>query len=425
MVNEYLHQWKGLPEYVVIACCRKMVNRLEDSLSKPYLQFLEDIASTSTFPQFETITFESSKPSPIHSSNDRRFLEILPKLESILNIKVPQLLQALSDPATRDKPIAVYNEDTYEEYHRLLWELLNKFKCSLKALKIVKDAHTKEFDETVMCIVLLGNALQTMAGGAIIEVHLKVITMAFNKPRHVMLDTNQEMEYDEELYQISSTLPMWQAYREWLKLMVVHFDAVHILIAHMQTIRNSNITIKVITTPHPDQSLLSWKTLLRNERYFDEGLFDNPTTCEIIAFIEKWQGQQSTGYPNVRNVIENLKRKLKEGLDSKSVDDIIKMMKTMKACESPGFEDTVEELISDMESLKGDGLAPTNLKLVNEIIIKLGSLRDRAAFFTVLKDLRFTGSIHSEVSLACFMMERHGSKLPEEYKHIFDELSVS
>jgi hypothetical protein len=136
------------------------------------------------------------------------------------------------------------------------------------------------------------------------------------------------------------------------------------------------------------------------------------------------------GYPNVRNVIEKLKGNLKskEGfkLDLKSIDDIIKMMKTMKACESPGFEVTVEELIGDMESLKGDGLlAPTNLKLVNKVIIKLGSLRDRAAFFTVLKDLRFTGSIHSEVSLACFMMERHGSKLPGEYKQIFDELSVS
>jgi hypothetical protein len=123
-------------------------------------------------------------------------------------------------------------------------------------------------------------------------------------------------------------------------------------------------------------------------------------------------------------LIEKLKGNLKskEGLDSKSVDDIIKMMKTMKACESPGFEVAVEELIDDMESLKGDGLVPTNLKLV---IIKLGLLRDRAAFFTVLKDLRFTGSIHSEVSLVCFMMERHGSKLPEEYKQIFDELSVS
>ena len=39
------------------------------------------------------------------------------------------------------------------------------------------------------------------------------------------------MEQDEEPYKISSTLPMWQAYYEWLKLMVVHFDVVHVLIS--------------------------------------------------------------------------------------------------------------------------------------------------------------------------------------------------
>ena len=41
----------------------------------------------------------------------------------------------------------------------------------------------------------------------------------------------EETEQDEELYKISSMLPMWQAYSKWLKLMVVHFDVVHVLIS--------------------------------------------------------------------------------------------------------------------------------------------------------------------------------------------------
>ena len=77
---------------------------------------------------------------------------------------------------------------------------------------------------------------QTMVGGSIIEVHMKVITIAHEKSRCIMQDVNEEteseeMEQDEELYKISSKLPTWQAYYEWLKLMVVHFDAVHVLIS--------------------------------------------------------------------------------------------------------------------------------------------------------------------------------------------------
>ena len=80
-------------------------------------------------------------------------------------------------------------------------------------------------------IVQVGDALQMMVGGSIIEVHMKVITIAHDKSHRIMRDVNKEMEsketeQDEELYKISGTLPMWQAYYEWLKLMVVHFDII-------------------------------------------------------------------------------------------------------------------------------------------------------------------------------------------------------
>ena len=92
-----------------------------------------------------------------------------------------------------------------------------------------------------------------MVGGSIIEVHMKVIMIAHDKSHRIMRDVNEEMEseemeQDEELYRISSTLPMWQAYYEWLKLMVVHFDAVCILISFREGVRKP-ITIKVISTP--------------------------------------------------------------------------------------------------------------------------------------------------------------------------------
>ena len=59
---------------------------------------------------------------------------------------------------------------------------------------------------------------------------------------------SEETEQDEELYKIISMLLMWQAYNKWLKLMVVHFDAMCVLISFQDRVRKP-ITIKIISTP--------------------------------------------------------------------------------------------------------------------------------------------------------------------------------
>ena len=81
---------------------------------------------------------------------------MLPKLEHLLQIKVPQLQLAI--PATEETPpIMAYNQDTYMEYHLIL------------------------SNHTVDGIVQVGDALQMMVGGSIIEVHMKVIMIAHDK----------------------------------------------------------------------------------------------------------------------------------------------------------------------------------------------------------------------------------------------------
>ena len=126
----------------------------------------------------------------------------------------------------------VYNQDTsYMEYHLILSNLLKKFQLALDILYELEDPHKKAFKDTMDGIMQVGDALQTMVGGSIIKVHMKVIMIAHDKSCRITRDVNKETEQYEELYKISSMLLMWQAYNEWLKLMVVHFDAVHILIS--------------------------------------------------------------------------------------------------------------------------------------------------------------------------------------------------
>lgn len=106
---------------------------------------------------------------------------------------------------------------------------------------------------------------------------------------------------------------------------------------------------------------------------------------------------------------------------SDSLDGIIKMMEGMGSFQSPGSSDVLKNLIATMQSLKGGRPEP---KLANKIMKNLRSSRDRAVIFGKLKALSFRGSIHCELNLACFMMPQ-SSELPEEYRQIVDELSVS
>ena len=85
-----------------------MCRWLWDPLSIPYFQFIQDIVlSPSTFHHHQIFTPQSSRPK--HLRNNWRFLKMLPKLERLLQIKVPQLLLAI--PATEEtSPIMAYNQ---------------------------------------------------------------------------------------------------------------------------------------------------------------------------------------------------------------------------------------------------------------------------------------------------------------------------
>jgi hypothetical protein len=223
-----------------------------------------------------------------------------------------------------------------------------------------------------------------MAGGNIIKMHMKVITAGREGPLHTIPDipVNDEIldddcQRDHELYQIIDTFPKSQAFHNWLKLIVVHFDAVRILITYMESFGRPKVTIKVLTTPNPNNTQLSWKELLGNEKYFEKEPLDQsrPTAKMITEFIEASQDAQKL-----------------EARGGSSVTDIIMELKK--------FSDYSD---SDLDSKwRGD--------------LNWNGLPSSSSF---------KGSIHCELNLACFMMLKTWCDLPNDYKHIVNELSVS
>ena len=149
--------------------------------------------------------------------------------ENNTTLKFPRLEGALSNHAQSTDPIDFYNEDTYIEYHLLLVELLRLFKESLVDLDNLENTqwHGKQFTDTVWYVTATGDALQAMAGGNIIKIHMKLIAAAHDGPGNAIRDDEMdddcqpERDHDPELYEINNTFLISQAYCNWLKLMVV------------------------------------------------------------------------------------------------------------------------------------------------------------------------------------------------------------
>ena len=353
-----------------------------------------------------------------------------------------------------------YNKDTYIEFHLLLWELLNIFRKHLLLLEELPNSEWHSSDKfygIVWYVTAFGDALQAMAGGNIIKMHMNVIAAAHDRPRRTML-VNEEMldddhQRDHDLFDITNTYPTSKAYYKWLKLMVVHFDAVRILITHMDKYKNSNaqISINVVITPNPDNTQLPWKELLSNERYFEKEPLGHPTTTIITEFFENLQDAEKLevqGSSVIDGIVMELE-KLSDYPDSdflectwrSRVKPIVATMNKMvnSLSHSSKFGSTAKKIMTTLSenlNLKAEQLKGTPAEkwqaAITEAIVSLQLLKEDILPYSELKlNLNFTdwevfkGSIRCELNLICFMMLKTLHDLPKDYRQMVDELSVS
>jgi hypothetical protein len=85
--------------------------------------------------------------------------------------------------------------------------------------------------------------------------------MTEDEPHNPELDSVQPATTHNE---DSAPLPLWQSYKDWLRLMVVHFDGVAILSKYVQSLGPvyKGISIEVLAPPRVSGEMLSWENLL-------------------------------------------------------------------------------------------------------------------------------------------------------------------
>jgi hypothetical protein len=200
------------------------------------------------------------------TSNDQVFLsKLLPDIEPLLVNKIPNLMMEGRHPHN------LYTKETCTEFHLLLCELLEKFAeylNDIQALQTQTSIVTVLVLDKLNLILRVGTTLRLMVRGAAIKKHLKVIENFLPDRLDLVKqkegggrDEDDKDREDEEFVALHSNkpLPRWKTCIDWLELMVIHFDAIQVLICFVGHRSNKTINIAILSQCPPDARMLSWR----------------------------------------------------------------------------------------------------------------------------------------------------------------------
>jgi hypothetical protein len=438
-----------LLRYVVATCYPKMINRLNHrTWSQPYIDSLKRITTV----EFDESRLERDRVSAKEIDNDRQFLlNFFLPISSSLQTKVPKLIKQ-AENAKSNKDLQLYTEDTCEEFHRLLIELLDAFRDSLNNLKKSRGdskSSTKgseEFKENVDFVALIGNALLRLSKGAALKMHMRTISSLLDRIQRMPVPEDledEQGELDEELEAVQPFVsvegalkPLATSYIDWFKLMITNFDAVNILYRHFsgKERKYDTISSKIVVAPSVDGRLLPWQELFIDSKLFPTSTrCDNPSShsananadisnADILEFLEKALGASSKvkGIEStwIKGSLKNTNSSLKS-LESSNVPGWSTLAKTLR--------DKVEKLKYSEPTERGGSRVivvkegPNDGVLLREITEGIRSLVDSATFVKSLTEGQiFLGTLHCEACLASLL-----SKSATVSEDILEQMDVS
>lgn len=427
-----------LLQYVTSSCVEKMRRRLVDKvLSRPFFDSLTK-ANTSNF------VFPAELPCKASNSARGRDRSLLLFFHTFIpSQKYPNLWEQ-AQAAADGKPFEAYTKLTQVEFHAFLCGFLDQFDTSLKALADYSNSKRpgETYEELLDKATVAGFGLSLLAGSAAFEKHMQAIGSKLadhrrDKSNDVEVGAtarSDKEEEDEDLLSVQPTdeAPLWQSYVDWLKLMVVHFSASHILSKYVRTLQNVRIAIKVLMPPTPDDIILPWHCLLDSQHFPASGV-DVPSNAAIVEFLYSFSIPWDKD--DIDDVIESLNGLGADGSPKASdIDNIVQLLQPLGSLKSPVRDRCILEVIAMVECWKKD-VNLFNEESVNGIVEKLERANAITQIFKNLnlesfeKGINFTKPFHCELVLGSIISLCRSRTLPAElrakYKVFFDELDVS
>jgi hypothetical protein len=424
-------------DYIIIVCYPKMARRFADPRSGFYHTSLKEV-------KMENITFSESESQITWGDEKffRNFLETARGEKRLVSTNIPNILKQVNLMFTeKHENVYLYTKDTYQEFHRLFLDVLDRFREGL--LGLMTHDHAK-FKENLKLVQLSGLGLQCLTRSAVFETHLKTIESSLEQYH---LDTAPEsmpegVEPDEDLEAVQPSasikraatdlphhLPLHALYKEWLKLMLLFFDAVDVLdiFVDKKGIPFNTIDIKLLVTPPVSQDLLPWEELFKSNFISIDGPEEELSynNDSILKFL---QTNSTLNFGDALVYVNKIKTDYTSGNIS-NLKNSVNRLKTSKNQLPPGWKKWAEDLHLKLETLDQ---TLTQSAWVGEDIESLISshthLKKFFKFLHQLKSSQFSGKLHCEAILATLLkLAKDGiddDSVNGEYGDILAELKV-
>ena len=279
--------------YSISVCYQKIYRRFEHPWSTFIYKTLKGVKLVKPFK-----IAAPKQVSELQCPSDLAFLRVLldickgfPAFD--MNGQFSTLLSIAKNLPPKDKPLLVYTERTHQEFHDFFILLLDQYLSQLKDFQICMDKDLAQRDVRILAsnIYVIGYALWKMASSRSFETYLRTISTLLEDP-HSSLWRNW-MRSDPTYTDVESNLTssfnndfgdLWRVYRDWVMLMVVHFEAAHTLRRFFRGPHYDGqpLSIKILLSPPVSRDFLPLYEYLNSE-YFPA---DAATKAEIIGFIK-------------------------------------------------------------------------------------------------------------------------------------------
>ena len=431
--------------YIITVCYPKMKRRFQQpDLSAPYIHSLNSV-------NMAEIEFRESEPM-LKLGDQKFFKQSLVTLST--SIEIPNICEQRClyerqnwNPAT----VRFYTKDTYREFHVLLLDLLGTFDRSLKNLEssagrtpppsgtAPRPPNLEEFRKNLKIFALTGLALQNLANGAILETHLKTIESSLKEHRRVVTATESmpevEPDQDDDLEAVqplasirtdtgdSQEMPLHMSYKEWLKLMLIYFDAINIInnFVDKPQFPFKTISIKVLVSPAVSKALLPWKELFTYSDIFSQtDVLNGQHLLSGNVILSYLQSVVDTRLDQSYQWIQQVQGACK----SRKVWDLKNSLSKLKDSKLPGWEKWAQDILLDTRLAAPE--TGTDFAWVGERIELLLSSTN-VKFLKYLRDAdrhKFSGTMHCEAALTSLLRHSKNGTIDGAYEDIRAQLEV-
>jgi len=406
-----------LMRYVIATCFQKIRRRVRHkTLSQPLIKSLKDLTT------FNVGNFERDERSDERTGHDRLLLEFLMDTHDDLQAQFPKLLERAKN---KDDPdFDLYTEDTCAEFHKLFKFLLKRFQEGLDTLhqmrgdQNVSTRRSKEFKTAVETVFTSGYALQRLAHGAALRVHMKAIASKLPSAEETSANEEEEEEEEEGDEDLELVQPyakvngavrseLWQSHIDWLRLILVQFDAVDQLVHYFAGDIPRAVSIYVVTPPSPNFRLLRWQKLLEDPRFFpttttSKTAVDGPpgiNNDDILNFFTEHLSNVASSVSHV-NAANSWWNKRDLGRTISRVEDL-------KTSTLPGWGRSATDLLDTLNGLPG--MPESESEEYKQISFDIKSIQQHGFFYSALAstdyDNGFGGALHCEAFLASILCD--------------------